>query len=84
MECALNCAVSTSVRRIIVNDELDGVWKELIRTHLRRLQLSLNFATVTGESQETRQPGVFLWGKALPARKADNLIAICERIVYRM
>jgi hypothetical protein len=28
-----------------------------------------------------RPPGIFLEGKRLPVRKADNLIAICEPIV---
>jgi hypothetical protein len=29
-------------------------------------------------------PGIFLGGKKRPARKADNLTAVCEPIAYKM
>jgi hypothetical protein len=34
--------------------------------------------------QQKWVPGIFLRGKWRPARKADNLTAICESIVYKM
>jgi hypothetical protein len=31
-----------------------------------------------------KQKIMFLWGRARPVRRADNLAAICEAVVYTM
>jgi hypothetical protein len=57
-----------------------------VRFPMRSLDFSIDLITAMGSTQPLTEmstmnlPG----GKGWPTRKADNLIAICEPIVYKM